>query len=172
MAVHIPFSTHHPQNLLHLPWRSSPACPLQTPANVTAHLCLPALAALPSCPVSLPAPAPPGTLEGNAGEGSGPPFCLWSRRGRGREGIVPLPHIASMLGLKAVTYGIHITSGRGLILPGGLWMPRKHGLLSREVCHPSPQKYMARGNVFRGSSKCHCPFLARLCDISNIKYYL
>lgn len=127
MAVHIPFSTHPPQNLLHPPWRSSPAHLLQTPANVTAHLSLHTLAAFPSCPMSLPAPAPPGTLEGNTGEGSGPPFCLWSRRRRGREGRVPLRHIPSMLGLK-VTYGMHITSGQGLILHGGLWMPRRHRL--------------------------------------------
>lgn len=121
---------------------------------------------------SLPAPAPPGSLEGNAGEGSGPPFCLRSRRGRGWEGITLLPHIPSMLSLMAVTHSIHITRGRGLILQGGLWMPRKRGLLSGEVHSPSLQKYVARGSVFRSSSKCHCLFLAWLCDISNIKYYL
>lgn len=146
VAVCIPSSTYPPQNLLH-PSLGDLSLSItskhrQIPLS---HLSLPTLAALPSHPSAC--PAPPSSLEGNAGKGSGPPFCLRSRWGWDREGIMPLPHIPSMLGLEAVT-----TASTS-------WVA---GTSSH------------RGEHFQRFHKMSCslPCVALRHMMSNIKYYL
>lgn len=168
MAVHIPLSAHCSQKPSAPIWRSSSTHPLQTPANVSACFSLPTLAALPSCPTSLPAAAPPSTRRATPGR-------VW-------HSFLPLEQKGTRESANnAITsHAVHAAPESSELQhshhkcpgPHPAGMSRKHGMLSREVCSPSLQKYVAQGSTSRRSSKCHRPFLAWLYNISNIKYYL
>lgn len=168
MAVHIPFSAHHPQNLL----QPSGDLPLPIPFKLQ-QMSVPVYLS-PHWQLSPPAPHP--CLFSTSQNPGGQPW------GRVWDSFLPLEQKGTReSGNNAITSHTVRAAPQSSELqhphhecpgPHPAGMSRKHGMLSREVCSPSLHKYVAQGSTSRRSSKCHCPFLAWLYNIPNIKYYL